>query len=542
MGKTGNPRRLRARILLLQLGIVLGTVLLVSLVVMRVEIHRVEEMAFDRVETAASELAGLQAVQQGMVSTDPVARVAPIASMATAVSGVYYVTIADMDGIRVAHQDPGQIGQPVSSEHEDIRQGGTFRGIEQGPLGLTLRVKEPIYHQGQVVGTVSVGVLQSTVRANLAEVVWGFAPWIILAAGIGTIGAGLASRAVYRIYGVAPEQVGSLLQAHQAVLFSIDEGVLGVDREGTVTLVNREARRLLDLPEQVVGQPMQAVLDSGVVQLLRSESPQAEMTQTVLSGERVLIATRREALVGDNRYGRTLTVQDRTELENTLRELRGQKSLTDTLRAQAHEFTNQLHLVSGLLSIGEIEEATEQIQRYAGTSGAHSDRPVEDPMLAAICNAQLAVAREAGVELRIHPGTSTKVGWKADEDVATVTSNLLSNAIEAAGDGGVVSMRINAGVTGVRIEVKDSGPGIDPDQLPALLRMGYSSKLKPGVAAHSRGIGLTLVDRIITRRQGVLRVERADLGGAHIVAAWPERVTPRRGTVSENGGTLESDD
>lgn len=542
MTKKGNPRRLRLRILLLQLGIVLGTLLLASIVVMRAELHRVEEIAFERVETAALELAELETVQQGMVSDDPVAQVAEIARMATSVSGVYYVTIADMDGIRVAHQDPEQIGQPVSSEHEDIRQGGSFRGIEHGPLGLTLRAKEPIYYQGQVVGTVSVGVLQSTVRANLAEVVWGFAPWIILAAGIGSVGATLASRAVYRIYGVTPEQIGSLLQANQAVLFSIDEGVLGVDREGTVTLVNREALRLLNLPEQVVGQSMDEVLDSGVVQLLRSESPQAEVTQTVLSGERILIATRREALVGGKRYGRTLTVKDRTELENTLRELRGQKSLTDTLRAQAHEFTNQLHLVSGLLSIGEVEEAAEHIQRYAGMSGAHTERPVEDPMLAAICNAQLAVAREAGVELRIHPGSSTKEGWKADEDIATVTSNLVSNAIEAAGDGGVVSVRINAGQTGVRVEVKDSGPGISADELPGLLRLGHSSKHKPGVSPHSRGIGLTLVDRIIARRNGLLRVERADLGGAHIVAAWPERAATAQGVMGENSGMWESDD
>ena len=98
------------------------------------------------------------------------------------------------------------------------------------------------------------------------------------------------------------------------------------------------------------------------MELLHSDSPAAESVQNVLSGERVLIATRREAMLGDKNYGRTVTLTDHTELEDTLRELSGQKSLTDTLRAQAHEFTpNRLHLLSGLLSIGEYEEAKDDI-------------------------------------------------------------------------------------------------------------------------------------------------------------------------------------
>lgn len=507
----------------MQLAIVLFTLLIVSVIVMRVEVTRVENAAFTRVATVASETAELSDIGRALAE-DPenAARVvAPLAHLAESASDVDYVTIADMQGLRVAHPDPSQIGQPVSSDHEPIRQGESFRGTEKGPLGETLRVKQPIYFENRIVGTISVGILQSKVRANLADIVLAFAPWIILAVAAGSLMAAFAERSIRKIYRVDPEEVDSLRQAQQAVLYSVSDGVLGIDAGGRVTLLNEEARRLLELPEDAVGRMASEVLDDSLVRLLTSESPEAEAVQNVLSGERVLIATRREAQLGPKHSGRILTLTDQTELENTLRELRGQKSLTDTLRAQAHEFTNRLHLLSGLMSIGEYEEAKEHIQRFSGTEGQDKERLLADPTLSALFSAKQASAREAGVRLDLHPSSATAPGLKVDEDTVTVTANLLVNAIEAAGDGGVVVLRLNAGSSGVRISVSDSGPGIAPEQADRIVQLGYSSKTGPQAAVHGRGIGLALVDRIRLRRGGVLKFQTSSLGGAEVIAAWP---------------------
>ena len=522
-------RRFRIRVLFLQLAIVLITLLAVSVIVMRVEINRVENNAFSRVATVAEETAQLAPIGSALAEDPANAAkvVAPLAHLAESVSGVDYVTIADLNGIRVAHPDPEAIGQPVSSDHETIRRGETFRGVEEGPLGVTLRVKQPVYENGEIVGTISVGILQSKVRASLVDVVWAFAPWIVLAVAIGSLAAALVERAIRRIYRVDPEEVDSLKQAQQAVLYSVSDGVLGVDGTGRLSLVNDEARRLLELPENAVGQQVEEVLDQSLVDLLRSDSPEAESVQNVLSGERVLIATRREAMLGPKNYGRTLTLTDHTELEDTLRELRGQKSLTDTLRAQAHEFTNRLHLLSGLMSIGEYEEAKEHIQRFTGARGEHPEMHLGDPTLSALFIAKQAVAGEAGVRLELHPFSAVAPGTAIDDDAITVTSNLLANAIEAAGDGGEVSLQLNAGPTGVRIAVSDSGPGIKEGDAARLVQLGVSSKTGTQSAIHGRGIGLALVDRIRIRREGVLKFGSSDLGGAEVIAAWPPAKRPK---------------
>ncbi|MEG0214191.1 MAG: ATP-binding protein [Glutamicibacter sp.] len=523
-----NSQRFRVRILFLQLAIVLITLLAVSVIVMRFEINRVEDSAFSRVALVAEETAQLAPIGHALARDPENAAevVAPLAHLAESASGVDYVTIADLNGIRVAHPDPGSIGQPVSSDHESIRNGETFRGVEEGPLGVTLRVKQPVFEEGKIVGTISVGILQSKVRASLVDIVWAFAPWIILAVAIGSLAAALVERAIRRIYRVDPEEVDSLKQAQQAVLYGVSDGVLGVDGNGRLTLVNGEARRLLDLPEDTVGQQAEEVLDQSLVDLLRSDSPEAESVQNVLSGERVLIATRREAMLGPKHYGRTLTLTDHTELEETLRELRGQRSLADTLRAQAHEFTNRLHLLSGLMSIGEYEEAKEHIQRFSGARGEHPETHLGDPTLSALFVAKQAVASEAGVRLELHPFSAVVPGTVIDDDAITVAANLLANAIEAAGDGGVVSLHLNAGPTGVRIAVSDSGPGIKEGEAARLVQLGYSSKTGAPGAVHGRGIGLALVDRIRTRRGGVLKFGSSDLGGAEVIVAWPPSKRP----------------
>ena len=49
-------------------------------------------------------------------------------------------------------------------------------------------------------------------------------------------------------------------------------------------------------------------------------------------------------------------MRDRTELVSLQGQLSSNLSITDTLRAQTHEFSNQLHTISGLVQLGEYDE------------------------------------------------------------------------------------------------------------------------------------------------------------------------------------------
>ncbi|HRO31640.1 MULTISPECIES: ATP-binding protein [Micrococcaceae] len=540
-------RRIRRRLLALQVAIVLVTVLAVAAVVLFVQDRYTRELAFEEVDTVATAIAANPEVIDDVNDPDAAASIQPIAHLAERSAGVSFVVVVNREGLRVAHPDPELIGQPVSSDHGPILSGESFRGVEEGPVGVTLRSKVPIWDGDTVVGSVSVGILQSEIRADLLEVVLGFAPWILGAAALGTAVAAWASRYVRRrIYGAEPEEMAGLHQSRQALLHSVGDGVVGVDEHGTITLANDEARRLLGVSADVEGQLAAEVLDEDVAAMLLSPAAGPEATGFVLAGERILLAKARPVLVGGRPVGRTLTLQDRTELESTFRELEGQRSMTEALRSQTHEFSNRLHVISGLLSLGEAAEAEEYVRSLTGPLGSSGTPDLGDASLTALVGAKAAVAREAGVELTVAGDSAVAPDWRADDDTLTVVANLLTNAIEAAGDGGRVLLRVRAGGAGaeaggddgrdadqggvedagrpgVAVTVEDSGPGLDPAAADRLFRWGESTKQRQGTAAPvgGRGVGLALVDRIVRRRRGRVDVGPSPLGGARFHAAWP---------------------
>ncbi|MDI3331901.1 MAG: ATP-binding protein [Micrococcus sp.] len=541
-------RRIRRRLLALQVAIVLVTVLAVAAVVLFVQDRYTRELAFEEVDTVATAMAAHPEVIAEVNAPDAAETIQPIAHLAERVAGVAFVVVVNREGLRVAHPDPELIGKPVSSDHGPILSGESFRGVEEGPVGVTLRSKVPIWDGDTVVGSVSVGILQSDIRADLLEVVLGFAPWILGAAALGTAVAAWASRYVRRrIYGAEPEEMAGLHQSRQALLHSVGDGVVGVDERGTITLANDEAHRLLGVSADVEGRLAVEVLDEDVAAMLLSPAA-AETTGFVLAGERILLAKTRPVLAGGRRIGRTLTLQDRTELESTFRELEGQRSMTEALRSQTHEFSNRLHVISGLLSLGEAEEAREYVRSLTGPLGSSGTPDLGDASLTALVGAKAAVAREAGVELTVTQGSAVASDWHADDDTLTVVGNLLTNAIEAAGDGGRVLLEVRAGAggdqragqgaaqravrSGVEVTVDDSGPGLDPAAVDRLFRWGESTKQGVGTGepvtggatappVGGRGVGLALVDRIVRRRRGRVDVGASPLGGARFHAAWP---------------------
>ena len=130
------------------------------------------------------------------------------------------------------------------------------------------------------------------------------------------------------------------------------------------------------------------------------------------------------------------TLRDRTELADLEREIGSFRSTTELLRAQAHEFANQLHTISGLIQLGEYDE----VVRYVDAVSEHRaqldltvSRRVRDTAVTALVMAKAAQATERRVELRVSDDTSLGRLEPADSaDVATVVGNLVDNAIDAA--------------------------------------------------------------------------------------------------------------
>src|SRR5438309_6995604 len=161
--------------------------------------------------------------------------------------------------------------------------------------------------------------------------------------------------------------------------------------------------------------------------------------QMLLGRDRVLVANRMPAVVRGEAVGAVVTLRDRTELEGILRELDGVRSLAHALRAQAHEFSNKLHTVAGLIELGRADEAVRFIARTAMVHQELVDLVhdrIGDPALAALLLAKAAIANERGVEFRLAGETRLPADAADARDLVTVVGNLVDNAVDAVASAG----------------------------------------------------------------------------------------------------------
>ena len=421
------------------------------------------------------------------------------------------------------------IGKPVDENPADVLAGHSWVGIQRGTLGISARGKAPIFESGQVIGLVSVGFLETTVYQQLFAELPGFAVTVLLALGLGVAGSVLlASRLKRQTFGLEPYEIAGLLEEREASLQGIHEGAIATDRNGTITLANDEARRLLALPTDCVGRKVPQVLPHGRLLKFLTGGLNDE-DEVLLAGDRVLLASRRAIRVRGLEIGHVATLRDTTELTGLSRRM-GVESLTDALRAQAHEFANRLHTIAGLLQMGRVEDATKLI---AQTSGVHQElteallERVGDPVLGALLLAKAAVASERGIELRVSDDTVMTRSSLASEDLITLIGNLVDNGLDAAASltgERWVSVSVTQQDAALVMTVHDSGTGIPASLNGQIFQEGFSTKAGPG--RKQRGFGLALVRQVARRNGGEVSVSND--GGALFTVRIPLRVPAAR--------------
>lgn len=516
---------LAAQILLLQLVIIVVTVAAAAAVTVNQTRRQLDTQYGQRVLAIAESVAALPTIREAFDDAHPEDTIQPIAEAIRQSAGADFVVVANTDQIRYSHPDEEKIGKPLSTDAGPALAGDVYIGTQEGTLGTSVRAKVPVRDEaGQIIGVVSVGILEERVSQALWAQLPGLLTYVGLALLLGAAGSVLLARRVTRqTFGLEPREIAGLLEQREATLHGIREGIVAVDAANRVTLLNDEATRLLGLPPDAVGRRTDDLpLSPRLRDVLEGRDPGEDLV--VLREDRVLVLNRMPVTVRGEDIGAVVTLRDRTELEELARELDGARSTTDALRAQAHEFSNRMHTVAGLLELGEHEEAMRFVTRVtrAGEAlAATVTEQVGDSAVAALLVAKTATAAEHGAELRIDPRTSlpADTGVPA-EGLVTVVGNLVDNAVEAlAGEPGTVEVLLRATARDVIVEVRDSGPGVAPELVAEVFREGFTTKVSQTGGA--RGLGLALTRQTCRARGGDVTVHND--GGAVFTATLPRR-------------------
>jgi two-component system CitB family sensor kinase len=479
-----------------------------------------------RVLDIARTFAGSPDVAGALGDRDPAARLQPLAESVRHRTQVDFVVVMNPDRVRYSHPDPRQLGRPFLGHVDPALRGRPLTETYTGTLGPSIRAVVPVSGEGgRVIGLVSIGITTTRVSEQLARRVPAIVGVSGLGFGLAAVGALLVSRRLWRqTLGLGPEEITRMYEHHDAVLHSVREGVLVLDRDRRLLLANDEAMRLIVLSPVAEG-ALVAELDlpPSLRELLVSGRTVAD--EIHLTEDRLLVVNQRPATRGHRTLGTVTTLRDHTELEALSGELNSIRGFTEALRAQAHEAANRLHTVTTLVELGRTEEAVRFATAELASAQELTDRLLEavgEPVLAALLLGKAAQANERGVEFVITDDTAMAETAIEPRDLVTLVGNLVDNAIEAALAAPaprrvLVTVREDAGVLLVR--VADSGAGLDPAKIRVAFTPGWSTK--PTERPQGRGLGLGLVRQIVHRYGGDIEVSMG--AGAVFTVRLPVR-------------------
>ena len=480
-----------------------------------------------QMRSVAEYLANQSVVRAQIEGPVPSTSLAPPIDRAVGLSGATDVTIADPAGRVLSSSDPRQVGREVALGDSDVQQGRGWVGDVQTRGRRYVAGHAPIINDsGDLVGLAIAEERYPSVWTRITNAADELVLYIGVGAALGIAGSWLLARLVKRrTRGLEPHEFATLADHREALLHSIREGVVAVGTDGRVTMINDGARALLGLDEGVVGRSLDDLgLDEQVVTVLTAGTDSQDAV--LLVGERVVVFNQRSASSRGEGIGTVTTMRDRTDLVSMQSQLSSNLSITDTLRAQTHEFANQLHTISGLVQLGEYDEVTSLVgvltRRRAEISDAVTQR-VTDPAVAALLIAKSSVAAEAGVALTLAPTSSLgPLTPTTSADLTTIIGNLVDNAVDACKSGASPAVSVALSDIGgiVELVVRDNGPGVPDELLDAIFTRGFSTK--PDVLG-GRGIGLPLVRLICSQRGGTVTVENH--GGAVFVVRLPREDT-----------------
>jgi two-component system CitB family sensor kinase/CitB family two-component system sensor histidine kinase CitS len=464
-------------------------------------------------------------------AVDPAAVIQPIAEAVRVQTGATFVVVGNRESIRYSHPLPDRLGQRMVGEDNQpaLERGEAYVSRATGSLGPSIRGKVPVFDvEGAIVGVVSVGFLADEIEQRVAEALVPNRVLMLLVALLGLGGAvWIAGRFKRVILGLEPHEIARRLEEKDAILDSIHEGIVAVNADGDITLLNHAARRFL--PEVVLsadplGRPIREVLPkSRLSEVL--ESGEAQFDSETWIGDQLVVVNRVPIVIDGRIEGAVATFRSRMEIIELSRRLFEVRRFADELRAQAHEFSNKLHTIAGLLQLDRSREALELIgqetqvqQRQIAVLQAR----VADPVLCGMLVGKIIRAGARGIDVDVERDSTMKLHLSEHgrEAMLSIVGNLIENACEAPRPDGVAP-RVRLFFTDMGedlvFEIDDNGQGVPEALVEAVFESGVSTK------GPHRGIGLSLVRELCQRNGGDVALEQSELGGACFIAIVGKR-------------------
>lgn len=333
-----------------------------------------------------------------------------------------------------------------------------------------------------------------------------------------------------------------------AILSSMDEGVLAIDRQGNIILINPVVEKLFRVTaEEAVGRNVIEVIRNYELERLIRKALEENIHQAVemsflMPDPRIfrvqLVPLRR----GEEMAGIVVVLRDISELRrleqmrsefvaNVSHELRTPlasiRGFTETLLDGALEDpTVARHFLQ--IIHDEAERLTRLINDLLSLSALESRRREPNRKL---LDWHRLVGEVVSMLAPLVQGKNLEVEVKVAEDLPPVPAdrdmmgqmliNLLDNAIKYTPDGGKIKVAVWGEGDNLVLQVADTGIGIPPESLPRIFERFYRADKARSRELGGTGLGLAIVKHIVEAHGGRIEVESRVNGGTSFTVYLP---------------------
>lgn len=449
------------------------------------------------------------------------------------------IVVADLEGKRYAHPNKEVIGEYFvgGDEKRVVESGEKYVSQATGTLGLSLRVFVPIYDSFEnQVGFVMVGTLIGDVLNNqyiLIKNIWIYG---LIGLALGIIGAiWIASNIKKSLLDLEPHQITRLYKEKTAMLDSLQEGIIAIDNKANITTINQSALKILNIEgKEVIGGQIGKIFPNNILERVLETGEAENAREEKLNGVYLRINT--VPIIHENQIiGVISTFKDKTETIKLAEEITGVNQIVDSLRSNTHEFMNKLHIILGLLEIGQADKAKKHIidsiddQQYIISLVTNK---IKDPMVAALIIGKYNRSKEVGIKLILDENSSIykNHGRIHSNTLVTIIGNFIENGIDALleteKNNKILKVKVNEDDREIKIEVTDKGIGIMEEDMKKIFQRGFTKKKR------GEGIGLYLVKENVERYGGDISISSKVGEGSKIIVNIPKEVNYEEGIDS----------
>lgn len=504
-----RPMKLNTLVTLMVCSVI-GSVLLVTFALYFMQVTRAtRDGVKDTALAIARTLADSPDVKRGLQHSPENSPIQSVSDAITRRNDLLFAVVTNMQGVRYSHPNNTLLGKRfIGDDIKPALEGKENVSVNHGVLAEALRVFTPVYDDNhQQIGVVAVGISLNKVDEQISRSRWGAIWTVLFSALMGTLGTwGLVHLLKRILFGLEPYEISALFEQRQAMLQSLKEGVIAVDSQGRVTMINHAARQILLLPASSTDEPRHMPMLASLRRV--SQTGKALQDQEIDCNGRLLLCNTFPVRSQNSVIGAISTFRDKTEVRELMQRMDGMVSYVDALRTHSHEFMNKLHVILGLLHMKRYDKLEEYViqtaQNYQTDIGAIQHK-IKSPVIAGFLLGKINRAKEAGFTLTL--ADECQVPDTPNMEQVTVLITVLGNLIENALDAmtgqpeGEVGLLMHYQHGWLSCEISDDGPGIDHAQLEHIFTKGFSTK------GENRGVGLFLVRQQLEKLGGEIAVE-----------------------------------